>query len=347
MPKSRKPKVPKKKSLKPTVPKVSLADNTVKPKKRVPPQKHWGFTWNNYKIEDVRNFVSWLQGFDIKFALQEEIGEEGTPHIQGYIGWYTKIRARKYFPKQFPKLPKLHWTKLEKFTHIHHANYCLKDESRKPGGIQWKRKILVPVVPLSRKLSELNSWQLKTLELMLANTNRRKIFWVVGPDGNEGKSQFAAWLDDEYECLHVAGNNGDMQFAAKIWAEEHEHCTPDFVILDLPRSCFREGGKVALSWRALECISNGRGFASKYESSKWKFGAQPRAILVLANEGPPRAMPGERDTIMSRDRWHVINLGSVELPPQYNVPTTNCFGTTAVVPNSCGEDGISPEQVPG
>ncbi len=235
------------------------------------------------------------------FAMQEEIGESGTPHVQGYIGWWDKIRARNYFPKKVPWLPKLHWTKLVKGTHWEHAKYCQKEDSRMANGWSITRKILVPVDPRSRRSENLRDWQKELLHKLLTNTNKRTVFWIVDEVGNQGKSWFAAYLQDEHHCLAVAGTGKDMMYSANIWSQENKFCTPDFVIFDIPRSAFKTDGSLAISWGGLEMLLNGRGFSSKYESGAWKFGGQPRAVVVFANQYP------DKDK-MSNDRWQIMTI---------------------------------------
>lgn len=62
----------------------------------------WEFTVNNYTDDDVK----WVEGLEAKRkVVSKEIGESGTPHLQGHVTFY-----RKYTLLQLKKLnEKAHW----------------------------------------------------------------------------------------------------------------------------------------------------------------------------------------------------------------------------------------------
>ncbi len=54
--------------------------------------KKWCFTWNNYPENAEQQLLLYVQAFCERWAFQTEIGESGTPHVQGWIVY--KIRQR-------------------------------------------------------------------------------------------------------------------------------------------------------------------------------------------------------------------------------------------------------------
>lgn len=81
------------------------------------PKKTWTFTINNYTDLHIKIFDNWECSYVI---YGKEVGESGTPHLQGYI-----IFKRAYRLAQLHKLvPEAHW---EVALTTDAMNYCMKD----------------------------------------------------------------------------------------------------------------------------------------------------------------------------------------------------------------------------
>lgn len=68
--------------------------------------KNWCLTWNNYTLQDYVDFKAFVETYCKYGVSQLEVGESGTPHIQGYIqlkdkkrlGWLkTNLSDRVHF----------------------------------------------------------------------------------------------------------------------------------------------------------------------------------------------------------------------------------------------------------
>ena len=66
---------------------------------RGPCAKNWAFTWNNPSLsgEEWSDLISNAAGIELA-VFQKEVGENGTPHFQGYVemkkkGYHTAVRA--------------------------------------------------------------------------------------------------------------------------------------------------------------------------------------------------------------------------------------------------------------
>lgn len=79
--------------------------------------RSWCFTLNNYHDDDLHNMESWMIK---RLVCGAEIGESGTPHIQGYVTFTRGMRL--YNCKKL--LPSAHW---EVARAIDAENYCMKE----------------------------------------------------------------------------------------------------------------------------------------------------------------------------------------------------------------------------
>jgi len=81
--------------------------------------KTWVFTINNYSEKDIE----WAMSLEVmKTVISKEVGEEGTPHLQGAVTF-----KRKYSLVQLKKLhSQAHW---EQAKAAQDFNYCKKDGS--------------------------------------------------------------------------------------------------------------------------------------------------------------------------------------------------------------------------
>lgn len=92
---------------------------------RLPSQKlrgrYWVFTINNWTGTDVALMVEWAKVAQ-KLTVTKEVGEGGTPHLQGYIGFKG--------PKRFAAVKKLHDKAHWELAKSSDADiYCLKNDS--------------------------------------------------------------------------------------------------------------------------------------------------------------------------------------------------------------------------
>ena len=93
--------------------------------KQVPARIHHFFTYNNYDSKDINVLQKLFDEYCYMYAFQEELGEGGTPHLQGVISCNKPTRT------SFVGNKKIHWeTVLDvKSAYI----YCTKPESRNGG----------------------------------------------------------------------------------------------------------------------------------------------------------------------------------------------------------------------
>lgn len=88
------------------------------------PARHWCFTYNNYRDEDLSNFVCNLPTRYICYS-HEKGTVTGTPHLQGYIEFVRPVRIT--FIKKLLKCPGLH-LECRRGTREQARDYCRKEE---------------------------------------------------------------------------------------------------------------------------------------------------------------------------------------------------------------------------
>ncbi len=173
--------------------------------------KHWCFTINNYTQEDAQPLHDNEDKFDY-FVAGKEVGEDGTPHMQGYCVMVNRAyltAMKKLFPRAHLEI------KSTKSTYVECIAYCKKDgdfmefgtepidnktrtkrkwesafESAKKGNYEEIPKdMLIRYYHAFKRIRQDNPDKPKDLE-------SKKNYWIVAPT-QYGKSHYARerWPD--------------------------------------------------------------------------------------------------------------------------------------------------------
>lgn len=289
--------------------------------------KNWCFTLNNYTEDDVErinNLVTSKTG--VTYVIYgKEVGESGTPHIQGFLTCSKKTRLLgiKGIIGSNPHL--------ESARNVNASiEYCKKDGDWKEFGIRsrgqgarndlesFKTDVkggMLSLVDIREAHSEvyakyprfcaeyvrdnfplvtipnhaLRPWQAHLESLLDEEPNRRTIYFVVDREGNTGKSWFSDWYQQKkgIKCqVLTPGKRSDMAYMLRPGLK--------YVFLDTPRA-----RSDAIQYDFLEDLKNGRVFSPKYESIMKTY--DPLHVVVCMNEPPDM-------TKLSADRFAIINL---------------------------------------
>ena len=290
-----------------------------------PRAKHWCFTLNNYTPADVDRLSTEITGVDY-MIFGKEVGESGTPHLQGTICFATRKRLQQV------KLVigAAHCEIARGLTNS--IKYCRKGEIVTEWGVipltggkgekrsdleEFKSSVLEGVANM-KELRELHSsvcaqyprfvreyiednkeqvrvecfplrdWQASLNTVLLHEPEARQVIFVVDKIGNQGKSWFARYYEDLHENAQiiVPGKKADMAFTVK---------DKRVFFIDCPRS--KQGDFIQYDF--LEELKNGYVFSPKYESVVKKF--RIPHVVVLMNELPDM-------TKLSEDRYKIISL---------------------------------------
>ncbi len=266
----------------------NLKSNT----RQISPAKHWCFTYNNYLSEDINRFVEIFRstGKGTKYIFQEECGDEGTNHLQGYVCFERKCRPKGLF-KEYEGI---HW---EKTLSIKASiAYCHKRSTRIGvviANIEYEEDIRV----LDRAL--FHDWQEEIVCLCENRADERTIHWYWESEGNVGKTALSKWLAVEKNALVLSGKAADMKYGIVKFREYHGYY-PKIIVFDIPRS-----SAAFVSWSGIEAIKNGLFFSCKYESDMVVFNCPH--VVCFANSLPDM-------NVMSEDRWCIKKIGDFVTP---------------------------------
>ncbi len=252
--------------------------------------RNWFLTWNNYP-EDWQEVLSKIGGLS-KWCCQPEVGESGTPHIQGVLVFKS---AKMFSSLVRVAAGKISWRKARNLAAC--KNYCSKVDTR--AGAMWTKGFRFPLKikdPLADKV--LYDWQQEIVELVKTAPDDRKIYWYWSDRGNIGKSALVKHLclKDPDSTVLCGGNFKDAEFAISQKVTKGEDVS--LVLFDIPRSRMKDG-QVLVSYQGMEEIKNGCFFSPKYES-KMVILNVPH-VIVFSNNPPDEFK-------LSQDRWVIKNL---------------------------------------
>jgi len=287
--------------------------------------KFWCFTLNNYTVDDEDRIRSAFEAGGIDYIVYgKEVGDSGTPHLQGFCAFKTRKRiagcistlgqahysvcrelsnAITYCKKdgvvtEFGTSPALHPTAgkrndLEEFkAAVKGGMVDLKElrEAHSSVCSRFPRFVLSyirdhkPLPPIPNH--PLRDWQQQLLDKLSEEADSRTVIFVVDKKGNTGKSYLCAYLERERDGVQImkCGKRDDMAFELDD--------NPKIVVIDVARS-----SSDFLHYTFLEDLKDGRVFSPKYESHQKRFDAPH--VVVMMNVDPDM-------TRLSEDRYDIM-----------------------------------------
>ncbi len=254
------------------------------------PSLYWCFTFNNYSLQDIEKFQSsdWLS----KYVFQKEVGETGTPHLQGWLKLEKKRRLTA-LKKEFGDKPR--WSKCSSTPAS--IKYCSDPDKRDDGTDVYHKGVKMKFADTLNTLKELRPWQQWVLDIVDASFTDRTINWFWEGQGNIGKTAFSRWMVIKRDAFYICGSAADMKCGLASYMEKNNGAFPRCVILDIPRD------SIGCSYKGLEQIINGIFYSTKYESGMCVF--NPPCVIVFANTPPVESR-------MSADRWFIRDLSRMK-----------------------------------
>lgn len=249
--------------------------------KQSPSAKIWCFTLNNWTEEEYSSIVQYFCNKNYKYIIGKEIGEGGTPHLQGHVEIAPKQRIT-YLKKINNRA---HWEKVRnKKASI---EYCKKEND------YVSNMFIAPKI----KFPEMDKpWQQKILKILEEEADDRTIHWFYDEVGGNGKTTFVKYLAiNNKAVLCPAKANDAFHRISKCFNEEGEQTKDlDLVVFDIPRSSLDY-----INYGAIEKIKDGCVVSGKYEGCQCIFKCPH--VLIFANEEPDIRK-------LSSDRWNIIEI---------------------------------------
>ena len=301
--------------------------------------KRWVFTLNNPTDDEQHHLYTLGESISADgdqsactyLIFGDEVGEGGTPHLQGYLCLRSKKRL-SYLKEVVSE--RAHF-EVARGTHAQAAAYCRKDgsphefgEAPTKGGTggqfeqlrdwvaaqdvaptimdvwetfpalaaRYERACLQCIELFGKKPplveGQLRPWQQRVEQLISGDPDDRRIIFVVDPAGNNGKS----WL-----CRYWMSQRGRTQFLSCGKRDDLAYAidvSNDLFVFDIPR-----GYMQYFQYGILEQLKNRLVFSTKYMSQVKRFNHNVH-VVVMCNEEPDREA-------LTADRYKVINLHSL------------------------------------
>lgn len=240
------------------------------------------FVLNNYSEEEYNSITQDFDRCEYKYVIGKEIGEEGTPHLQGYV----EFKKQVYFSTLKKINHRIHWEPA-KGNRQQNITYCTKDNT------------YISTFPLSREARILKSydnvewkqWQQNVIDIVESKADDRSIHWFHEPNGNTGKSFLAKYLYLKYNCIIADGKKDNVFNQVNMWLQKHPEDDPKIILLDIPRY-----NKDYINYGTLEKLKDGLIYSGKYEGGVCIFDAPH--VIVFSNSEPEYKK-------LSLDRWKV------------------------------------------
>jgi len=230
---------------------------------QISPAVKWLFTHNNYTLESLKDIKEKLSSNSSKYYIFGfEVGESGTPHLQGYVEFSKKIRPMSFFAYS------CHWTKA-KGSRLQNFNYCSKGGHYIINGVEVK-----PI----KIIDKLYPWQEKIYKIISKEPDDRTIYWIYEKKGNRGKSALLKYIVVKHleETLVVSGKGADIKNGIVDFFEKKGHY-PRNILINCPRSFNCD----YLSLPTIEEIKDGLFYSGKYHGGMCVF--NPPHIIIMAN----------------------------------------------------------------
>ena len=268
---------------------------------------NWCFTWNNHGEDAIACALEKFPTCAKNYVFAEEIGAEGTPHLQGAVQFKSRVRFT-WVTGLFPGLG-VHWEKC-KGTWKQNVAYCTKegDWSKIHGNVPEPSRFTPGEdACLVQDYQDVvwQPWQQRIIDIIDGPVDPRKIYWYWEATGKVGKTYLAKWLCIQHQAIIGSGKQADVFHAiAKAMdpkaGGDPKHW-PRLILLDIPRSMERW-----INYGAIEKMKDGMIYSGKYDGARILV---PKPHIIIFANTPPEVSGN-----LSADRLVTVELLRVGMP---------------------------------
>ena len=259
--------------------------------KQISPAKRWCFTLNNYEEEDLSSIRSKVRELCSICIIGAEVGEEGTPHFQGYVEFLFKCR-----PKSHGFTERIHWEKC-KGNREKNVSYCSKDHD-----IVFSMGLPKPLNLLDS--SEFFSYQAMICDILLQEPEKRMIYWFYGEKGI-GKTEILKVVCNP-EGVYKACILPVTKRHALSQVQKAELCHSFVFNLTADQSAYQTNEMFSI----MESVKDGL-FSTNFGTDNNSMCVRNTShIIVMANQ-----LPDFHKSEIDRNRFNVYNIGRDFITP--------------------------------
>ena len=251
-----------------------LGNSKTKPR-QVSPSNSWCFTLNNYTNEEYSSIVLLLESENDKFyVIGKEVGENGTPHLQGYIA--LKNKDKKFRMTKYEKLCIRDGTQ---------SMRCFRAKGDRYSNLAYCSKDCDYVAnykePAPVKIYEDWSnypWALKMIDIIKQEPEPRKIYWLWGKQGG-GKTAFMKYCVIKFGAVLINGSSANMKNAIIEYNKQNGEL-PSLIMNNMGF----DKNMDRVSYSGYEEIKDMCFYSGKYEGGM-VCGNEPH-LIIFANQPP-------------------------------------------------------------
>lgn len=260
--------------------------------------RQWCFTLNNWSEVELVSLTQWVEEVGAKYIFAKEVGESGTPHIQGYIHFKNQTYGRTCKSKCY----RAHWAKCatkrgkltEEQIQMNNLIYCSKEGN-------YTTNLFVPKTLKVLSRAQLYWWQAFIEDMVCGKeADDRTVWWFWDKNGCKGKTAFMKYLAHNYEYVtwSACTKSADIVMKANVIK-----CV---YLLNFVRA-----QKNFEPWIAIEQLKDGMVSDAKLKKESRDVMMNSPWVICFCNSEPDFEM-------LSLDRWRVVDIENRTLGVFFN-----------------------------